>query len=125
MAMLLRLAYDGTEFHGFARQTEVRTVQGELDFAGFRAADCQAKHTRRRVRSVDLQVRSLAELDPLAHDGGRIDEPHAPALLERGDFGERFDAVRLRSCGFAALFGLAPNAVAIAFELVLAERRGV
>jgi putative cardiolipin synthase len=49
--------------------------------------------------------------------------------LERGDFGERFDAVGLRSCGFAAqvgvmrpLLGLAPNAVAIAFELVLAER---
>lgn len=52
--------------------------------------------------------------------------------LSRGDFGERFDAVGLRSYGFAAqvsamrpLFDLEPKAVAIALELVLvlAERR--
>jgi tRNA pseudouridine38-40 synthase len=61
---------------------------GEHDFAGFRAVDCQAQSTVRRVRSIDLQVRSLAELDPLAADTGRIDEPHAPASIEidvRGD----------------------------------------
>jgi tRNA pseudouridine38-40 synthase len=212
MAMLLRLAYDGTEFHGFARQTGVRTVQGELeaalariykqpivtrgasrtdagvhahgqivafdppfsiparglllglagalpadliasaawwvddpdgeplhprfhnlgkhyryrirptvlrdplsarfewhvprpldvdrmreaapqligehDFAAFRAADCQAKTSVRRVRSIDLRTRTLAELDPIAADMGRLDEPHALASIEidvRGD----------------------------------------
>lgn len=212
MAMLLRLAYDGTDFHGFARQTDARTVQGELeaalarlyktpiltrgasrtdagvhahgqlvafdepfsipprglllglaanlppdliasaawtvddpegeplnprfhnlgkhyryriratslrdplraryewhmtrpvevqrmrdaapllvgehDFAGFRAMDCQAKSTVRRIRSVDVHVQTLAELDPLAHERGRIDGVDAPAVIEiavRGD----------------------------------------
>jgi tRNA pseudouridine38-40 synthase len=214
MAMLLRLAYDGTQFHGFARQTAVRTVQGELeaalgriykqailtrgasrtdagvhahgqivafdppleipprglllglaaalpedliasaawtaddpdgeplnprfhnlgkhyryrirttvlrepmsarfewhiprpldvermreaapsligehDFAGFRAADCQAQRTVRRVRSIDLQVCTLAQLDPLAADTGRIDGPHALATIEIDVHGEAF-----------------------------------
>lgn len=39
MSVLLRLAYDGTDFHGYARQparptgAEIRTVQGELESA--------------------------------------------------------------------------------------------
>jgi tRNA pseudouridine38-40 synthase len=61
---------------------------GEHDFAGFRAADCQAQRTVRRVRSIDLQVRTLAELDPIASETGHLDEPHAPATIQidvRGD----------------------------------------
>jgi tRNA pseudouridine38-40 synthase len=61
---------------------------GEHDFAGFRAADCQARRTVRRVRSIDLQVRTLAELDPIASETGHLDEPHAPATIQidvRGD----------------------------------------
>lgn len=61
---------------------------GEHDFAAFRAADCQAKHTVRRVRSIDLHVRTLAQIDPLAGDVGRIDAPHDAAVIEidvRGD----------------------------------------
>lgn len=61
---------------------------GRHDFAGFRAVDCQAQRTVRRVRSIDLEVRSLAELDPMAADIGRVDEPHAPATIQidvRGD----------------------------------------
>jgi tRNA pseudouridine38-40 synthase len=61
---------------------------GEHDFAGFRAADCQAQRTVRRVRSIDLQVRSLSELDPMTADVGRIDEPHTCASIQidvRGD----------------------------------------
>lgn len=69
------------------REAAPRLV-GEHDFAGFRAADCQAKTTRRRIRALELRVRTLAELDPLAHAAGRIDPPEAPACIEidvRGD----------------------------------------
>lgn len=61
---------------------------GEHNFAAFRAVDCQARHTVRCVRAIELSVRSLAELDPLAAETGRIDEPDAPAVIEldvRGD----------------------------------------
>jgi tRNA pseudouridine38-40 synthase len=61
---------------------------GEHDFAGFRATDCQAKTTTRRLRAIDLRVQTLAEIDPLARDLGRIDAPEAPAVIEidvRGD----------------------------------------
>jgi tRNA pseudouridine38-40 synthase len=63
---------------------------GEHDFAAFRAADCQAQRTVRRVRAIDLQVRTVAELDPLAADVGRIDGPHALALIEIDVRGEAF-----------------------------------
>jgi tRNA pseudouridine38-40 synthase len=64
------------------------SLVGEHDFGGFRATDCQAKTTVRHVRSVDLRVRSLAELDPMSADPGRLDHPHAHASIEidvRGD----------------------------------------
>jgi tRNA pseudouridine38-40 synthase len=63
---------------------------GEHDFAGFRAADCQSKRTVRRVRSIELQVRSLGELDPLAADIGRIDGPHALASIQIDVHGDAF-----------------------------------
>ena len=61
---------------------------GEHDFAGFRAADCQSKTTVRRLRAVEVRVRTLAQIDPLARVAGRIDTPETPACIEidvRGD----------------------------------------
>ncbi len=54
-------------------QAAARRFVGEHDFAGFRAADCQAKTTRRRVHAVDLQQIPLGQLDGLIGDPGRID----------------------------------------------------
>ena len=61
---------------------------GEHDFAGFRATDCQAKTTVRRIRAIEIRTHTLAELDPLVQDPGRIDAADAIAVLEidvRGD----------------------------------------
>ena len=61
---------------------------GEHDFAGFRAADCQAKSTRRCVRAVELRARTLAQVDPLVGDPSRLDGAELPAQIEvdvRGD----------------------------------------
>jgi len=61
---------------------------GEHDFAGFRASDCQAKTTVRRVCAVEVRATALAELDPLATERGRLDGPEAAARVEldvRGD----------------------------------------
>lgn len=63
---------------------------GEHDFAGFRAADCQAQHTVRRVRSIDLHVDSIADLDPLAADTGRLDDPQAPGSIQIDVHGDAF-----------------------------------
>jgi tRNA pseudouridine38-40 synthase len=63
---------------------------GEHDFAGFRATDCQAKTTVRRLRSIEIHVRTLAEIDPLVGDPGRIDAPDAPAVVEIDVCGDAF-----------------------------------
>lgn len=69
------------------REAAARLI-GEHDFAAFRATDCQAKTTVRRVRSIELRTITIAELDPLAGDPGRIDPADALAVIEidvRGD----------------------------------------
>lgn len=71
-----------------AMQAAAPRFAGTHDFAGFRASDCQAKSTTRRVRSVSVEVETLAELDPLAGQRGRIEGPEAPARVTidvRGD----------------------------------------
>ena len=82
------------EWH-IARPLDVQAMEaatshlvGEHDFAGFRASDCQAKTTVRRIRSVGLRGTRLDALDPLAGEQGRPDGPDAPACIEidvRGD----------------------------------------
>jgi tRNA pseudouridine38-40 synthase len=72
---------------GAMREAAARLI-GEHDFAAFRATDCQAKTTVRRVRSIELRTMTVAELDPLAGDPGRVDPADALAVIEidvRGD----------------------------------------
>ena len=70
--MLLRLAYDGTEFHGFARQAggegspAVRTVQGELEAA------------LARLYKTPVRTRGASRTDAGVHAHGQLvafDEP--------------------------------------------------
>ncbi|MFP3914814.1 MAG: tRNA pseudouridine(38-40) synthase TruA, partial [Actinomycetota bacterium] len=69
------LAYDGSGFHGFARQPDVRSVQGDLEeaLARFLGVSCETTgagrtdrgvHARHQV--VSLQVESLPDLEGLS-----------------------------------------------------------
>jgi len=69
------------------REAATRLI-GEHDFAAFRATDCQAKTTVRRVRAIEIRTQTLAEIDSLAGDPGRVDAEDALAVIEldvRGD----------------------------------------
>jgi tRNA pseudouridine38-40 synthase len=82
------------EWH-FPRPVELEPMRvaaarliGEHDFAGFRAGDCQAKTTVRRLRGIEITTKTVADIDPLAGDLGRIDPRDAIAVIEidvRGD----------------------------------------
>ena len=65
------LAYDGTDFHGYARQDNVRTVQGDLETALFRRTGeiktVVAGRTDRGVHASD-QVVSFSVDEPLDVD---------------------------------------------------------
>jgi tRNA pseudouridine38-40 synthase len=67
VSVLLRIAYDGTDFHGYARQEGVRTVQGELEAALGRTYK-QAVRTRGASRT-DAGVHARGQIaafeDPL------------------------------------------------------------
>lgn len=70
------------------REAAARMV-GEHDFAGFRASDCQAKTTVRRVRAIDVRVRPAREVSPLGVlDRGGLAEAEGLGVIEievRGD----------------------------------------
>lgn len=60
MTLLLRVAYDGTDFHGFARQEGTRTVQGTLEAA---LAELYQGPLRTRAASrTDAGVHALGQL---------------------------------------------------------------
>ncbi|MDC0667164.1 tRNA pseudouridine(38-40) synthase TruA [Nannocystis radixulma] len=60
MTLLLRVAYDGTDFHGFARQEGTRTVQGVLETA---LAELYQGPLRTRAASrTDAGVHALGQL---------------------------------------------------------------
>jgi tRNA pseudouridine38-40 synthase len=83
------LAYDGTDFHGWATQPRLRTVQGELEAAlatALRVPEvsvvCAGRtdtgvHARGQVTHLDVDDATLAA------SAGRSDDPPAEALLRR------------------------------------------
>jgi tRNA pseudouridine38-40 synthase len=85
----LDLAYDGTDFHGWAKQPSLRTVQGTLEVALTQILRVEAApvtcagrtdtgvHARGQVVHVDVDD------DRLAAATGRIPGPPAVALLKR------------------------------------------
>ncbi|MFC4786993.1 tRNA pseudouridine(38-40) synthase TruA [Nocardioides sp. MAHUQ-72] len=89
MRIRIDLAYDGTDFHGWATQPRLRTVQGVLEAAlatALRVPDaavvCAGRtdtgvHARGQVTHLDL------EPEVLAASAGRSDAPATEALLRR------------------------------------------
>jgi tRNA pseudouridine38-40 synthase len=102
-ALALIVAYDGAQFAGFARQPELRTVQGELE----RALEIAL---RREVRTVgagrtDAGVHALGQVVSFEADGS---EPEAGVLLRSlnalAGTGISVREVRLGRAGFSARF---------------------
>lgn len=60
MSIALRIAYDGTGFHGFARHPGVRTVQGELEAA------------LGRIYKQPVEVRGASRTDAGVHARGQL-----------------------------------------------------
>ncbi len=101
------LAYDGTDFHGYARQDSVRTVQGDLEMALFRITGevktVVAGRTDAGVHAVG-QVVSFSADAPLDTEGLQRSlnrqlgpEIAANAVTEVGErFHARFSAVERR-----------------------------
>ena len=78
MTVLLRVAYDGTDFHGFARQDGARTVQGSLEEA---LAGLYRQEVRTRAASrTDAGVHALGQIvgfePPLAIPRQQIGRAH-------------------------------------------------
>ena len=89
MRIRMDLAYEGTDFHGWADQPGLRTVQGTLEAALATvlrvpavAVVCAGRtdtgvHARGQVTHLDV------DLDTLAHAAGRSSQPVPEALLPR------------------------------------------
>ncbi|GAA2136479.1 tRNA pseudouridine(38-40) synthase TruA [Nocardioides koreensis] len=89
MRIRIDLAYDGTDFHGWATQPRLRTVQGELEAAlatALRVPEasvvCAGRtdtgvHARGQVTHLDV------EESVLAASAGRSEDPPEEALLRR------------------------------------------
>ena len=60
MSIALRIGYDGTDFHGFARHPDTRTVQGELDAA------------LSRIYKQEIAVRGASRTDSGVHALGQL-----------------------------------------------------
>jgi tRNA pseudouridine38-40 synthase len=67
-ATLLRVAYAGTAFHGFARQKGLRTVQGELE------------RVLSELYGVEVETRGASRTDSGVHARGQVVAFSTPAV---------------------------------------------
>lgn len=121
MNLRLDLAYDGRPFHGFARQPDVRTVQGDLEGALARLLGAEARTVA--AGRTDAGVHALGQVVSLAEVPGDLDLERFRDALNgmlgpeisvwaagrvRDDFHARFSA-RSRTYVYAVLQAEAPD----------------
>lgn len=80
MKIALLVAYDGTDFQGFARQREGRTVQGSLEEA-----------LSQLLRVVDLRIVGAGRTDAGVHAVGQVVSFEAPTGTDPGWVAERLN----------------------------------
>ncbi len=69
-----------------AMQAAAGRFVGRFDFAGFRASDCQARNTSRRIRSIDISATDLDLELEIPKDPGRLDPKSGRIVIDvRGD----------------------------------------
>jgi tRNA pseudouridine38-40 synthase len=97
----LDLAYDGSGFHGYARQPEVRTVQGELEGALFKLVGAVATEVAGRT---DAGVHAHGQVVSFSADG-ELDTEHLVRSLN-GMLGPELVVwnARQEADGFSARF---------------------
>lgn len=102
MTVLLRVAYDGTEFHGFARQEAARTVQGTLEAA------------LERLYRQPVRTRAASRTDAGVHALGQIVGYEPPLAIPTSGI-------------MAALTGILPRDVGVlaAWTCALPDGRGI
>lgn len=128
MRLRLDIAYDGTEFRGWARQPRLRTVQGTLEAAIARilAGDPQlvvagrtdaGVHASGQVAHVDLTDEQCARLEK-----GRNPSPEALAARLTGVLGQYPDVVVKRTAVAASGFDARFSAVWRRYSYRIADR---
>ena len=104
MTVRIDLSYDGTDFHGFARQPDVTTVEGtitaalqtilgpvEIVVAGRTDAGVHARHQVLSLEAPNVDIERLAgSLNRMLPSSIAVHR----ALLEPDGFSARFDAIR-------------------------------